>query len=176
MCSHSGCAFRVEDSVAVGIGSRGVQFANVASGICSQGDLAVSRRVMSCHVMSCHVMSSRVASRHLVSHCIASCRVMSCVSSCRVAPRRVMLCHVPPCRVVLCLVASCRVMLVKIAAAALRANAPLRFTQLTLTPRILTPLASRFFLSALSHGMCQSYLRLLHSRLSHLYLRPTPLS
>ena len=117
-----------------------------------------SRRVMSRRVMSCHVMSSRVAPYPVMSYHVMLCHRVSR----RVASRRV-LCHVPPCRVALCLVASCRVMLVKRAAATLPANAPLRFTQPTLTPRILTPLASRLFFSALSHGMCQSYRRLLHS-------------
>ena len=39
------------------------------------------------------------------------------------------------------------------------------------------PLASRLFLSsALPHGLCQSYLRLLHSRISHFCLPPTSFS
>ena len=115
----------------LGLAVNGVQFAGIgddaAIGTCSQSDLSVaSPRVMSCHVMSSHVTSRRVT--RVASYRVMSYHVMSCyVISCRVASRCVMLCYVPLCRVVLCLVASCRLMLVKRAAAALPANAPLRF-------------------------------------------------
>ena len=68
-------------------------------------------------------MSSRVRSLRNVSYHVESSRIAS---------RHVMLCHVAS-RYVL----SRRV---QRAAVALPTNAPLRFTQLTLTPRVLTPL------------------------------------
>ena len=118
---------------------------------------AASRRVM-----SCHVMSSRVAPYPVMSYHVMLCHRVSR----RVASRRV-LCHVPPCRVALCLVASCRVMLVK------RAQ---HFHSSPSHHACRSPLASSCQRYLTVAGTCQSYLRFLHLRLSHLCLPPTSFS
>ena len=103
-------------------------------------------------------MSSRVASYRAMSHHVM---LYHPVSRCGTS-LGVMLCFVSPCRVASCCVlsrrASCRVILVKTAAAALPTNAPLRFTQLNLTPHMPTPLVFK---------LTVSYITLSHHSLSH---------
>ena len=157
---------RVEDGVAIGIASHGLQVAGLGDDvpiwICSQGHLSIA----SCRIVSCHVMSRRVISCRLVLYYVASFDVMSSrvasfvVTSSRVAPRRIASCL--PCPAVshpmLRLVVSYRLILVKRRAATLSPNALLRFTQLTLIPPLVSSCQDYLTIS----GMYQIYLRCFH--------------